>query len=106
MEDKSILRDEDIDWILAQHCYHANNPNFRKIWHDYSPTSNWKEGGELIDRYRIDIKFDPSIQQHPDGNWFGGVTLTINGIPQYITAWGVTALLAAMKALANGLTSS
>jgi len=101
MSDKSILRDEEIDWFLAQHRYHAST---RRIWHDYSPSSNWKDGGELIDRYNIDIKFDPTIQHHPDGNWFGGLTVVVEGIPQYITAWGPTALIAAMRALAKGLT--
>ena len=88
------MKDDEIDWKLAQHFKYASH---RSIWNDYSPTSDWREGGEFIDRFCIDIKYDPCIQHHPDGNWFGGLTVYKDDVPTYVTAWGHTALLAAMK---------
>ena len=93
-------RDKDVDWILAKYCYYAQ---CERIWADFSPTTDWKEGGYLIDKYKIDIKYDPVVQSHPEGKWFGGVTLDVDGTPHYFTAWGPTALIAAMRALAKGL---
>lgn len=95
-----IEKDSDIDWIIAQECKGAS---YIDIWKDYSPSSDWKEGGPLIDRYQIDIRyFDPKNNPNLKSPWMGGLmTRNKRGIQYYCTAYGNTALIASMRALAK-----
>lgn len=103
MSNQNNLRDKTVDWILASKCYHAVAQN---IWDDFSPTSNWKDAGPLIEKYQIDIRYF-SKDLHPDleHEWMGGVMYKIKNtnLTKYFTSFGPTPLLASMTALSNAL---
>lgn len=100
-------RDADIDWHLAQLFYHAKH---QTVWADFSPTTDWAEGGKIIERYNVDIRwFDPEYNPTLEAPWMGGLMCkNTNGITVFITAFGHTPLHAAMKAVAKAypITSS
>lgn len=97
-----IIRDAEIDWFIAQHFRGAE---YKKIWEDYSPTSNWKEAGPFIEQYQIDIRyFDPKFNLDLDEHWMGGLMAkNASGISYYCTAFGSTPLIASMRALSKSL---
>lgn len=95
-------RDAELDWVIARHAFHAEG---RNVWNDYSPTTDWKEAGLLIERYKIDIRYF-SKERNPnlEGEWMGGLQMpNKHGIQTFFTAFADTPLKAAMKALAKGL---
>jgi hypothetical protein len=100
-----IERDADVDWIIAQNCRGASSIN---VWRDFSPSSDWKEAGPLIDRYQIDIRyFDPETNPNLESPWMGGLMIKNKcGIQYYCTAYGNTALIASMRALAKSFTDN
>lgn len=103
-EEQQALRDEDLDWLIAQYCWNASG---RNIWGDFSPTTNWTEAGPLIEKYQIDIRYfnleSNSSLEYP---WMGGLQ-RINkiGLLEYFTAFGPTPTIAAMRALAKSFQS-
>lgn len=96
-------KDRDVDWLIAQKVKGARETT-RHIWEDYSPTSNPREAYELIEKFKIDVRYyDPKLYPEREGNpWMGGLQYQSH-VYTYYTAWGSTSITAAMKALAKCL---
>lgn len=91
------IRDAEIDWHLAKLCFHAEH---QFVWADYSPTSNWSDGGKIIEKYNVDIRwYDPKLFPTLEGQWVGGLQVMHNQISKYYIGYGDTPLLAAMRAV-------
>lgn len=102
-EKQEMTRDADIDWAVAQHHYHAQDI---KVWHDYSPTTDWKEAGPVIEKYKIDIRFfNKDLNTSLEYEWMGGLQVVSSktNLLTYYTAFGPTPLIAAMKALVKSI---
>lgn len=104
-KEQELARDAEIDWVIAENCCHARD---RKVWDDFSPTTDWAEAGRLIEKYQIDIRYfnletNPTLE-HP---WMGGLQIVCKRtkILTYFTAFGPTPLIAAMTSLAIALKS-
>ena len=61
----------------------------RSAWMIYSPTTNWKQGGKVIEGARI------SIARKHDG-WWAACVYNVNDDPQWMSV-GDTPLVAAMR---------
>lgn len=57
----------------------------------FAPSSNWAQGGEIIEREKIDLNWDLTLTHRVDGLWFASV-----GSGDDVTA--TTPLIAAMRA--------
>ena len=102
-KEQELKRDAETDWRLAQLCCHAQ---YQSVWHDYSPTSDWREAGPLIEKYQIDIRyFDKNLSPDVGDEWMGGLNIVSKetNMLTYCTAYGPTPLVAAMRALAKAL---
>ena len=99
-KEQLATRDADLDWLIAQKFYYARS---RSVWDDFSPTTDWIEGGRLIEKYKITIQwFDPKVNESSSGEWMGGLTIcNQQGIEYFCAAYANTPLLAAMTALAK-----
>ena len=105
-KDQEENRDIETDWFLAQVIFSAQAQN---VWRDYSPTTNWLEGGSLIEKYRIDVRyFSKELNQNLEYEWLGGLQLVDKKtkLLNYYTAFSDTPLKAAMKALAVALSQN
>lgn len=100
MEDNLI--ESDVDWIIAQKVKGADTSK-KHIWCDYHPSNDYDEAMRLVEKYRIDLRYDPIVKASKDGLWMGGVTFIRNQIPHYYTAFSTTPTQAAMKVLAKAL---
>ena len=96
-------RDADVDWLIAQKVKGASKKT-RYIWEDYSPTSDPREAYDLIEKFKIDVRYyDPSLYPEREGEpWLGGLQYQ-NTVYRYYTAWGPNPLVAGMRALAKCL---
>lgn len=100
MEDNLI--ESNVDWIIAQKVKGADTSK-KHIWGDYHPSTDYDEAMRLVEKYHIDIRYDPIVKASKDGLWMGGVTIVRNQIPRYYTAFSNTPTQAAMKVLAKAL---
>ena len=68
------------------------NDNRRHGWHRYSPSTNWEQGGPLIEKYEITVEYHPATSE-----WWArvGQMVCVSGEP--------TPLAAAMQALIGAL---
>lgn len=98
-------RDLELDWIIAQNFYHAES---KQGWADFSPTSDWSAGGPLIEKFKIDIRYNEldsySERTFPWIAWVEGKGPS--GYPRHFSESGPTPLLAAMKALVKSINYS
>lgn len=102
-KEQEQVRDAEIDWELARLCRHAQH---QAVWRDYSPTSNWREAGVLIEQYQIDIRyFNKDLHPDLEYEWMGGVTLVSKKtkLLTYYNEFGPTPLIASMKTLVKAL---
>jgi len=58
---------------------------------NYSPSTNWAQAGKIIEREKIDLKFSN------DGEAEATLWVQIFGVPNSITEYGETPLIAAMR---------
>jgi len=70
----------------------------------YSPSSNWSDGGPIIEREGISVNQHNNIPDRPENRWIstkyqGGMQV---GIPRPISAFGPTPLIAAMRCFLTG----
>lgn len=103
-KDQLAQRDAEIDWAIAQLCFSALS---EKVWHDFSPTTSWKDAGPIIEKYKVDIRyFDPETNPTLEGCWMGGIMIkNKKGITWYYTSFNNSPLKAAMQAVVLGLQS-
>lgn len=97
--------DSEVNWIIAKHFRGATH---FEVWKDFSPTTDWKEAGPLIEKNKIDIRyFNPIDNPSMSDPWMGGLTTkNKDGIEYFCTAYGSTPLIASMRALAKSVSNN
>ena len=97
-----------LDWAVAK-CEGWDAPIFRnRTWavplyvatngtglHTYAPSTDWAQGGPIIEREKIDCVADPNGKDV----WMGRLYATQLSGEKVIRAYGPTPLIAAMRAL-------
>lgn len=82
-----------LDWAVASYAdKHVTRKDIH--WGNYSPSTNWAQGGPIIERGHIHTwtdRKDAAYAGHPDSYWVAEMT-EIGGI-----WWGPTPLIAAMR---------
>lgn len=98
-----------LDWVVAK-CEgwikgDITNPKFCQLWKNqvrtpaYYPSTNWAQGGPIIEREKIDVQYDKDRVFDPDEKierWFAGKPF--EAIPDECWGeYGPTPLIAAMR---------
>ena len=73
-----------LDWAVQQCEGQRTDIDFAWWWEDYSPSTNWAQGGVIIEREKIQIK------ENGHGHWFAKI-----GKGKWLR--GPTPLIAAMR---------
>lgn len=89
----SIYRADGLDGSVS---YDVGLPTMsvKKPYTRWSPSTDWSQGGPLIEEYKVDLTFEWS------GRWYGYVC-TDDGLPGGADAFGKTPLIAACRAIAG-----
>ena len=88
----SELTGAALDWAVAK-CVDDGFANFVAAGWPYDPSTNWEQGGPIIERKRIQITTERGR------GWVASspYAVEIGGYRKYIFTYGLTPLIAAMR---------
>ena len=94
----SELEGLPLNWAVASYCdKHVSLGDI--IWGNYAPSTNWAQGGPIIQREKLtvmhddDWKFDPTDPEDNGERWMANT----NDAYYESTTYGPTPLIAAMR---------
>lgn len=94
-----------LDWAVAG-LVHSEKWRHDKyeggLWasmHGYNPSTEWNQGGPLIEKYSIELGPGDAYQSHGGGIWNATIFGAGNDDSVIIWGYGETILLAAMRAI-------